>query len=357
MQRMPFKKFFWLVIFLIASITWSFSSMAGVGVLHQNTLPSHHEKIRAFHFILMKMTLEDARRLVDAVQGAGFNTIVVGIRNGVRLEHAPWKAAEDAWSKEDWIGWVSYARERGLTVIPEIKLLTHQESMLQNRFPQLMFNKNTYDPRNGDVYKVIFPLLDEIIVATNTKIIHIGHDEVAGHNPDSRSRFLGEGEKMLPAELFLDDVLRIHAYLNKKGVSAWMWGDMLISPDEFPSMLRNHLHGTVTGYGKAMRDKLPRDIVICDWHYYDKQESFPSLSIMQQEGFSVVGASWRRLQTTQNFSLYAGQNGAYGMMATSWFVEGTKHNRVVNNWNDLMQIVRESGLIFLRDFPEAKSQQ
>lgn len=41
------------------------------------------------------------------------------------------------------------------------------------------------------------------------------------------------GEVMIPAELFVQDVRRLHAYLTDKGVATWMWADMLLSPTEF----------------------------------------------------------------------------------------------------------------------------
>jgi hypothetical protein len=47
---------------------------------------------------------------------------------------------------------------------------------------------------------------------------------------------------------------------------------MLLSPAEFPGMLARHLHGA-DGY-VSIRANIPRDIVIVDWHYADKQADF-----------------------------------------------------------------------------------
>jgi hypothetical protein len=110
---------------------------------------------------------------------------------------------------------------------------------------------------------------------------------------------------MVPADLFARDVERIHGYLSQKGVETWMWADMLLDPAEFPGASSKHLHGVAAGYGKALRNRLPRDIVMCDWHYGDEQGSFPSMAVMQSEGFRVIGATWKREETTRNFSRYA----------------------------------------------------
>jgi hypothetical protein len=197
-----------------------------------------------------------------------------------------------------------------------------------------MFNKVTYDPRKEEVYKAVFPLLEEIISLIRPPAVHIGHDEAARHV----GNWIRTGEQALPADLFLQDVLRIHAYLKNRGIETWMWGDMLLSPDEFPGMLDRHLHGVMPGYGKALRTKVPRDVVICDWHYFDDQPDFPSLITMQKEGFRVIGSTWKRESTTRNFSRYAEKHGAYGMMATTWLKVG--------EWDAVQEIINVSGEIF-----------
>jgi hypothetical protein len=148
--------------------------------------------------------------------------------------------------------------------------------------------------------------------------------------------------------LFLKDVLILNEHLKKKGIQTWMWGDMLISPDEVPSMKPEQMHGSMAGYGKALRDKLPRDIVICDWHYLDDQPYFPSLYMFRQEGFKVIGTTWKKEKTIHNFSLYAAKHGAEGMIATTWSHVQRKE------WDVVERIIRESGEAFRKDFPDAK---
>ncbi|ULA67604.1 MAG: hypothetical protein LZF62_240213 [Nitrospira sp.] len=65
-------------------------------------------------------------------------------------------------------------------MIPEIKLLTHQEKFFQRRFPTVMFNSVSYDPRKDATYAVVLPFLDELIQALHPRAIHIGHDEAFG---------------------------------------------------------------------------------------------------------------------------------------------------------------------------------
>lgn len=320
-----------------------------------STSPALGAPVRAWHFVLKPIDLEQARRMVDVAENAGFNTVVVQLASGLSLDATPWTKAPGAWDRRQFLEWVSYAQKRGMDVIPEIKLLTHQNKFFQDNYPDLMFNSDTYDPRNELVYTKIFTLLDEVIEAIHPKAIHIGHDELTGwllkrKVLPNKTMGLKYGEQSLPTELFLMDVLRIHGYLKQRGVETWMWGDMLISPDEFPVMRAWELHGGYVGnygYGKPLRDQLPRDIVICDWHYFDDQAEFASLSAFQQEGFRVLGATWKKEKTMRNFSRYASQHGAEGMIATTWFHVPRKE------WDVVDRIIKNSGEAFMKDFPDA----
>jgi hypothetical protein len=302
----------------------------------------------AWHFVLNAVSINDARRLVDVAQKAGFNSVVVQITRGVALDSAPWAPGKNAWSKSDFLDWVGYARAHGMGVIPEIKLLTHQDKFFQNASPQLMFNAATYDPRNEKVYIEVFKFLDDLISILHPVAIHIGHDEVAGFRRYSAKKHLKPGQEMLPADLFLSDVIKIRDYLAERHTETWMWGDMLLSPEEFPSMSPKLLHGEVAGYGKALRDKLPRDIVICDWQYKSNGPNFPELATMVNEGFKVIGATFKNVDTIGEFSRYAAEHGALGMIATTWAHVQRKEWDVVDN------ILMVSGKTFNQDFKSEK---
>ena len=148
-------------------------------------------------------------------------------------DHAPWKPVKTAWSKAEFLSGLP-TRAHGLEVIPELKLLTHQEQFFQQHYPGLMFNAVSYDPRKEGVYQVVFELLDELIDALHLRAIHISHDEAFRWTMGQVAKWLRFGEAMVPADLFARDVDRIHWYLTQKGVETWMWADMLPDPAEFP---------------------------------------------------------------------------------------------------------------------------
>lgn len=274
--------------------------------------------LRVLHLPLWDMSLSEAKRWTHRARVAEYNTIVLMVWSGVKLNSAPWSTFNQPWSPKELAEWAAYAKCQGLDVVIEVKLLTHQDFYFQNTHPQLMFNSATYDPRNPDVYKAVFAVLDEVIQLTHPKAIQIGHDEVFGYNQSLVSNWLSMGVTMLPANLFLQDVVRLHDYLKLRNIETWMWGDMLISPAEFPTMNTVGLSGIEKGYGKALRQQLPRDIVICDWHYFP-DSAYPSLDAFQIDGFRVIGATWENENGIRSFAQYAKTHNAYGMMDTIWY--------------------------------------
>ncbi len=151
-----------------------------------------------------------------------------------------------------------------------------------------------------------------------------------------------KNENQLPPELFLQDVLTLNKYLNKKNIETWMWGDMLVSKEEFPSMKSSgpSLNG-YNGYA-ALRARIPKNIVICAWHYQGKQISFTSILAFIKNRHKVLGATWENQETTKNFTKYMGRlpkNGV-GMIATTWYgLSGQKKKEIQN-------IIRFSGETF-----------
>lgn len=290
--------------------------------------PDH--RIRALHLVLRGTDPENIKQLMKIARYGHYNTLIVEMGDAVILSTNAHIARKDAWTKDVFLDVIQTARENGLTVIPELKLLTHQEKLLKNKYPHLMFNKSTYDPRKEEVYMTVLPMVDEIINLIRPKAFHIGHDEVAGSNEHSKKKWLLKEEEILPSELYLKDTERIHIYLKERGVETWMWGDMLVAAYEFPTILTKNLHGTQDYV--SLRDKIPKDIVICDWHYFDGQTEFPSALSFVKAGHKVLGATWKFDKTIKNFSRYIANlpTGGEGMIATTWFHVQKKEWDTVN---------------------------
>ncbi len=279
------------------------------------------KEFRALHLVVRRVDAESVYRAAILAESAGFNAVILLLSS----DTIPFKSLEDnsltphTWEHGELEKLVSEIKHLGLDVIPEIKLLTHQYFLLRSNYPELMFNSATYDPRQDDVYdKVVFPIIDELLDIFECKIIHIGHDEVAGHSDKSRAKWLDKDEVALPAELYVRDIVKISNYLEKRNSTLMMWGDMLLSEAEFMRMAPQHLHGNLPGYGKPARDLIPKSIIIADWHYVDNQKTFDSSRQFLQEGFLTLGAIWKKRRTAKNFIEYSDDVGANGMILSTW---------------------------------------
>jgi len=314
-------------------------------------------KIRALH-LSGKATVEEIKGWIKEARFAHFNTFLIRLGKPIirkdKLEEFKKKAdkltlywfllLKETLSLRDFEEIVSFAGQNALDVIPQLDLLTHQKTFIADIFPELMLNGLTYDPNKEEVYtKAIFPVLNDLILLVKPKAIHIGHDEVVLNRKVLWRKGMDPWKEILSPDLFLKDVETIYSFLKKKGIETWMWGDMLISPEEFPRM--KNAHGSA-GYS-ALRKLLPKDIVICDWHYFDDDHDFPSVKAFIEEGYKkVVGVTWFKQETIRNFSRYMASlpYNNLGMMATTWI--GALRHRFRHLNIEVSSIIRVSGSCF-----------
>jgi hypothetical protein len=303
-------------------------------------------KVRALHFILKRISLKTGMLLIDKARLARFNTIIVGVADAVDIRPDIVPPRSDALTKDDFQSLVAYARANGMEVIPGLPLLTGMQGFFKSRHPHLMYNATTYDPRQPEVYELVFAYLDSLMETMNPRAIHIGHDELKGLTGASRRKWLNPGEQALPPELFLQDVIKLNDFLLSRQIEVWMWGDMLIAHSEFPEMHRKNFHGT-HGFNK-LRDKIPKNIVIADWHYHHETSDFPSAKAFADAGHDVVGVSWKNMNNIRLFSEYMPRLGKRGR----GMIAGTFFHVQKGEWDIVDAIIAESGYRFWAAGPD-----
>lgn len=170
------------------------------------------------------------------------------------------------------------------------------------------------DVTNPKVYELVFDLMDEIIDAFEADAFHVGMDEVfllgSEQSPSTKGKNTGE--------LFAKAVNDIYNHLvAEEGVEMLMWSDRLFDgkkcgvEDEWESSQ----NGTATEI-----DKIPRDIIMCPWHY-EKKDSYPSIPMFIKKGFRVVPASWRDVEAAKlliDYSYKQTNPLMLGHMYTTW---------------------------------------
>jgi hypothetical protein len=140
----------------------------------------------------------------------------------------------------------------------------------------------SYCSKHPDVHKVVFALVDEIVEVFETDGFHAGLDEVFYIGHEQCPRCYGHDK----AELFADEVTRIRDHLAQSGTELWMWGDRLIDGKTTGIGL---WEGSYNNTHRAI-DMIPKDVVICDWHY---ERPDPTAVLFAAKGLNVVTCPWR----------------------------------------------------------------
>jgi len=265
------------------------------------------------------------RYIKEGLAPIGVNFMVLEFNPGYKFECFP-ELSEGTFGKEDAKKVGAAAKEAGIKIAPLIMCLGHQgwgsspNKLLEvypefketpdvkigkkepdkiagkfiNNTPHGEFYCHSWCASNDGVYKYVLPMIDEITTDLGTDMVHVGLDEVFSIAEDSCPNCTGKGK----AELFARTVNILHDYIVKKqGWQMLMWGDRLNNAKECGY---SDWDGDGLGMWRAI-DMIPKDIVICDWHYDIIESGFPSVGVFMEKGFTVIPAAWRSLKQTKVF--------------------------------------------------------
>ena len=101
--------------------------------------------------------------------------------------------------------------------------------------------------------------------------------------------------------------IRDSDWLAERGMRTLMWGDMFLP------------WGNGLKYGTSdLTEKLPKDILICDWHYGADYGWDNSLSYWELYGFEALGCPWYEPQNVWDSAAAVHEYGAVGLLGTTW---------------------------------------
>lgn len=269
------------------------------------------------------------RAIVERLAPAGVNLLVFEVNYRFAWRSHPELALPGALTREQARSLAATCRSRGIRLVPLFNCLGHQ-SWSSNTFP-LLAKHPEFDetpqipPHNPGIYcrswcpqhprvnEVVFALFDELLEAFEADALHVGLDEVflIGHEQCPRCR----GQD--PAKLFARAVNDYHRHLvGQRRVELWMWGDRLLDD---AVMKYGEWESSRNGTAPAI-ELIPKDIVICDWHYEPRAE-YPSVPYFQERGFRVLPASWRNREAALALLEYArahNRGRVVGHLCTTW---------------------------------------
>ena len=241
----------------------------------------------------------------EALPEESVNVLVLEFNYGYQYQSHPELASRNGLSEENVKTIVNACREADVRLIPQINCLGHQSwsrstFALLREYPEFDESPGKY-PNNEDIYcrsycplhpkvhSVMFDLIDELADVCEADAFHVGMDEVFILCDDACPRCRGKNK----AKIFAYEVTTLRDHLAESGRTLWMWGDRF-------------LDGRITEIGKweasfndtaPAIDLVPKDIMICDWHY---NHAPPTAAYFAIKGFNVVYCPWRKSEPALN---------------------------------------------------------
>jgi hypothetical protein len=259
----------------------------------------------------------------------GCNVIVLEV--GCKFQYAshPEVRAANALSPTQTRDLARYCRTHGIRLIPEFQCLGHQSwakttGELLTAHPEFDETPDipkdnpgiycrSWCPLHPKVNDVVFDLMDELIDAFQPDAFHVGMDEVFLIASDQCPRCRGQD----PARLFAKAVNDYHDHLvGKRKLTMLMWGDRLLDAGR---MGYDEWEASRNGTAPAI-DLIPKDIIICDWHYHPRDE-YPSIPFFQEKGFRVWPSSWwdpKAAEAMMDYALAHATDRMIGHLCTTW---------------------------------------
>lgn len=260
------------------------------------------KKMLAFHTRIHSHQAKEplCRFVEEGLAPLGYNTLILELNPGYAYRCFP-EFSTGTLCRQDIKGILQVCRGHGIKLIPLFQCVSHQSDYggrpwpLFEAHPEFLEQQNvppdakwpeiychSWCSRAEGLYDYVFPMMDEVLEDFETDVMHIGMDEVFDIGEDTCPRCRG----MDKAELFAQAVYRMDSHLREKGVRTMMWGDRLLHAQKLGYQM---WEADRFGMHRALSDteKIPRDILIADWHYDRHAHGYPSIDLFLREGFTV----------------------------------------------------------------------
>ncbi len=249
-----------------------------------------------------------------------------------QCEYLRWNSHPELWNPQrgmeqaDARAVLDEAARQGIEVTPLINSFGHSNWLFNdgvyNRLADNPDNPNSYDPANPEVFRIVGDVYEEAIRFFRPRVFHIGHDEVSMYGfPESE-----HNRKVGMTELLNRDVEYWHKFLTERGLRTMLWSDQYLSKTEASSAA----FAENTTESKARRARLPKDVIVADWHYTPFPVSnYKSIALWVKEGFDAVACPWDKPANITRFTKATamerekggrakGRGEALGVMQTTW---------------------------------------
>ena len=314
----------------VVVLALSLAVLAGCATTGPKVRPLPPEAWRGVHvYMANRADLAALHRAIEeAFAPKGVNTLIFEMAYHFEFESHPELRDSGAMTKEDARELAALCKRHGIRLIPQLNCLGHQGGSspmaFLREYPELhaprvppvddpAFYHRSWNPLDPKSNEIALALIDDLVDAFEPDAFHVGMDEVMLFPDETTAYYHGETN----AEMFAKAVNDLHGHVvGTHGLTMLMWGDRLLEHGVMPY---HSYESSANGTAPAI-DLIPKDIVICDWHYL-RRPDYPSVPYFQEKGFRVWPTSWKSTTAAQALMAYAQQDATdrmLGHLCTTW---------------------------------------
>jgi hypothetical protein len=236
--------------------------------------------------------LGTAKRIVAALADEGFNTLLIGVSDGVVYRKHPELRRSYSRPADELAELAAWARKHRMTVIPKLnfsrsEINTHNHWMRRKGQP---WYEEFEDPA---YWKKAFDCIDEVIrICKPERYLHVGMDE-------DHDRSLGQ---------YVSALRTLRAGLKERKLRMIAWSDSAV---DYAS---GELYREKSRRAEA---ELPHDTVRLLWNYWSVPRN--DIRAIRKQGHELWCApGWNDRKQAEGFRDAARDNGATGIVMTRW---------------------------------------
>ena len=302
-------------------------SAAGKPVVHAAKITDWPSlKLRGVHLFYGQNALPFQNKLIERVFSRyKMNALFLQVEQ-VRWDHDPAVAPSWAGNKADLKKEIAFGKARYVTLYPLVQGYGHMEWLFTKadnkkyaEDPEKPYAVNFSDPAAVKYVQGFITEADDLFRAP---AFHVGLDEVhmRGRMP-YRSR-----NKTFP-DLYVGAVKHYQNLFKKRGKPIFIWADMGLFPKEVSPDFGT---ARTPAEAKAVRDGLPRDVILANWQYGEREE-YPSMDLYKKEGFKNLAATtWNRPGNIPGFAKKVVQIGGLGAIQSTWAGYESKESQLAD---------------------------
>lgn len=283
-------------------------------------------RLRGVHLFHGQSALPFQNKLVERIFARyKMNAMFLQVEQ-VRWSHDPDVAPSWAGNKADLKKGIAFAKAHYITPYPLVQGYGHMEWLFSKadntkyaEDPEKPYAVNFSDPAAVKYVEGFITEADDLFQAP---AFHVGLDEVT-----MRGRFPYRSKGKTFPEMYIKAVKHYKALFAKRGKPIFIWADMGLFPAEVSPDFGT---ARTPEEAKAVRDGLPRDIILANWQYGER-DVYPSMDLYKKEGFkNLVATTWNRPGNIPGFSKKMVSIGGMGCIQSTWAGYESKESQLAD---------------------------